>query len=212
MAIDGASSVRPHKSVPPDTMRCSTRVVIMLKKVFWAGFLGALAMIVFSFLVNGVFGLNSRLNMKPLPAEREVYEVLKKQATQPGHYICNPSLTAEGRFPDHEPVFTIVNSGFTHGAAGAYLLRDLGIALLTALIATGMLAMASPRVLASYARKTLFFALIGLLFGLLTGMRGDYSPADALLKATYEIMFWTVTGLVVAWRLRLSPTPPAEQF
>ena len=183
----------------------------MLKKVFWAGLLGALAMIVFSFLVNGVFGLHSRLNMKPLSAEREVYEILKREVTQPGHYSCNPALTAEGRFPDREPVFTIVNSGFTHGAAGASLLRDLGLTLLTAFIATGMLAMASPRVLASYARKTLFFVLIGLLFGLLTGIRSDYPLADALLKALYEIMFWTVTGLVVACRLRPSLKPPAEQ-
>ncbi len=183
----------------------------MMKRVFWAGLLGALAMIVFSFLVNGVFGLNSRLNMKPLPAEREVYEVLKKVVTQPGHYSCNPALTTEGRFPDSEPVFTIVNSGFTHGAAGASLLKDLGLTLLTAFISTGMLAMASPRVLASYARKSLFFVLIGLLFGLLTGIRSDYPSADALLKALYEIMFWTATGLVVAWRLRLSPTSPAER-
>ncbi len=142
--------------------------------------------------------------------EREVYEVLKKVVTQPGHYICNPALTAEGRFPDSEPVFTIVNSGFTHGAAGAALLKDLGLTLLTALISTGMLAMASPRVLASYAGKSLFFVLIGMLFGLLTGIRSDYPPPDALLKALYEIMFWTATGLVVAWRLRPSPTPPAE--
>jgi len=183
----------------------------MMKKVIWAGLVGALAMIVFSFLVNGVFGLHRRLNMKALPAEREVYEVLKKEVTQPGHYMCNPALTAEGRFPDREPVFTIVNSGFTHGAAGAALLKDLGITLLTALIATGMLGMASPRVLASYSRKTLFFVLIGWLFGLLTGIRSDYPPADALLKALYEIMFWTVTGLVVAWRLRPAPTPAAEQ-
>lgn len=183
----------------------------MLKKVFWAGLLGALAMIVFSFLVNGVFGLNSRLNMKPLRAERAVYEVLKREVTQPGRYCCNPALTAEGRFPDGEPVFTVVNSGFTHGAAGASLLKDLGLTLLTAFIATGMLAMASPRVLASYAGKTLFFVLMGLLFGLLTGIRSDYPLADALLKALYEVTFWTVTGLVVAWRLRPSPTPPAEQ-
>ena len=183
----------------------------MLKNVFLAGLLGALAMIVFSFLVNGVFGLHSRLNMKPLRTEREVYEVLKKEVTQPGHYICNPALTAEGRFPDSDPVFTIINSGFTHGAAGTSVLKDLGLTLLTALIAAWMLAMASPRVLASYARKTLFFVLIGLLFGLLTGIRSDYPPADALLKAIYEFMFWTVTGLVVAWRLRPSPTPPTEQ-
>ena len=116
----------------------------MLTKVFWAGLLGALAMIVFSFLANGLFGLNSRLNMKPLPAEREIYQVLKREVTQPGHYMCNPALTAEGRFPDREPVFTIVSSGFTHGAAGAYLLRDLGLPLLTAFLATGMLAMTSP--------------------------------------------------------------------
>ena len=183
----------------------------MLKTVFWAGLLGALAMIAFSFLVNGVFGLNSRLNMKPLPAEREVYEVLRKGVTQPGHYICNPALTAEGRFPDREPVFTIVNSGFTHGAAGAYLLWDLGFPMVAAFIATALLAMASPRVLASYARKTLFFVLIGLLFGLLADIRSDYPLADALLKAAYDIMFWTVSGLVVAWRLRQAPTPSAER-
>ena len=183
----------------------------MVKNVFWAGLLGALTMLAFSFVVNGMFGLNTRLNMKRLPGEREIYEVLKKEVTQPGHYICNPALTADGRFPDREPVFTIVNSGFTHGAASTYFLGDLGLPLAAAFIATWMLAMASPRVLASYARKTLFFVLIGFLFGLLTGIRSDYPPADALLNAAYEIMLWTVTGLVVAWRLRPAPTPPAER-
>ncbi len=170
-----------------------------------------MVMVVFSFAVNGIFGLHSRLNMKPLRANREVYEVLKKEINQPGHYICNPALTAEGRFPDREPVFTVVNSGFTHGAAGAYFLAVLCHPLVAAFIATGMLAMASPRVPASYARKALFFVLIGLLFGLLTGIRSDYPLADGLLKALYELMLWTVAGLVMAWRLRPSPMSPTEQ-
>lgn len=43
---------------------------------------------------------------------------------------------------------------------------------------------------------------------MVTGIDRDYPRADALLKALYEIMFWTVTGPVVAWRLgRLSNTP-----
>ncbi len=170
----------------------------MFKKVLLAGLLGAVAMMLFSFVVNGIFGFHSRLNMKRLASERELYERLKQEITQPGHYICNPALNAEGRFPEQEPVFTIVASGFTHGRAGASALKDLLAAFLGSLVATGLLAMASPQVLASYPRKVIFFGLIGVLFGLLTGWRSDYPALEGLQKAVYEVAYWTATGLVVA--------------
>lgn len=177
----------------------------MLKKVMVAGLSGAVAMVLFQFLANGIFGFNSRLNMKKLDAERDVYAVLKKEVVKPGHYHINPALTAEGVFPPGEPVFEVVYSGFTHGAAGSSMLGGLAVMLLACLSAAGMLSMASRRVLASLPRKLLFFVLIGVLFGLLTGVQSNYPPGDAILKTVYEIALWTVTGLAVSWQLRPGP-------
>ena len=79
----------------------------MIKKVVLAGLLGGLVLFVWIFVINGVFGFNNQMNMKSIPDERILYDVLKNSISKPGRYIANPELTAEGVFPDGEPVFSI---------------------------------------------------------------------------------------------------------
>jgi hypothetical protein len=76
-------------------------------------------------------------------------------------------------------------------------------------VAAWMLSLASARTIASYPRKVLFFAAIGLLlavFGDLMSFGIDsYSLNDALMLAGHDILAWTLVGLVVAWRIKPEP-------
>src|SRR4030042_2036396 len=96
-----------------------------MKKVIIAGLLGGLVLIIWSFVVNGIFGFKSRIEMKQIPNERQVYEILKQNIVEPGRYICNPELTLNEFFPDEEPVFSILYGGVGHEAAGEQSLIGL---------------------------------------------------------------------------------------
>jgi hypothetical protein len=177
----------------------------MTKRVIVAGLLGGVVLILLS-AVNGMLGFRARIDMKEIPAERQVYEVLKETITEPGRYICNPALTSEGRFPGDAPVFSILYSGMGHETAGTQMLVGLVAFLLAPTIGAWMLSLTSARILSSYPRKVLFFAAIGLLFAVFGNLAnsgiGSYPPRDTLILAGYDIVLWTLVGLVVAWRIR----------
>ena len=86
----------------------------MLKKVIIAGFLGGLTLMIWVFLINGIFGFRNRIDMKQVPNERQVYELLKHNIVEPGRYLCNPEMTSSNTFPDNEPVFSILYGGMGH--------------------------------------------------------------------------------------------------
>lgn len=181
----------------------------MFKKVVVSGLLGFVVLFAWGFVVNGVFGFNNRINMKQIPGERRVYEVLKDSIVEPGRYIFNPELTPAGMFPDGEPVFSLHYSGMGHDSAGKMMLFQFGLLLLSSMIAVWMLSLTAPRVLSSYPRKVLFFVAIGLLiavFGDLMNFGIDkYSLNDALLIAANDILAWTMVGLVVSKSFRPIP-------
>lgn len=180
----------------------------MLKRVIVAGVLGGVVMIVWAFVVNGMFWFTKRVAMKDVPDERAVYEVLKKNIVAPGRYVCNPALTPSG-FPLNEPVFGITYSGTGHETAGREQLIHFATAFLATIIAAGMLAMASNRILASYFRRVLFFAVIGLLIAVFSDLPKSgisaYPMHDALLWAAYDVAMWIVVGFVVAPVIKPKP-------
>ena len=173
----------------------------MVKKVVVAGLLGGLVLIGWTFVVNGIFGFRFALDMNQVENERLVYEVLKHNITEPGRYIFNPEPTATG-FPPDEPVFSAMYGGVGHEAAGMLSLVQLAIGFIVPTIAAWMLSLTSRRVLSSYPRKVLFFAAIGLLFGLFAHLTnfgiGNYPLSSALILFFHEIALWVVMGLVVA--------------
>lgn len=181
----------------------------MRKKVIVSGLLGGVVLLVWMFVVNGILGFKSRVDMKPLPGEREVYEVLKGNVIEPGRYVCNPEPTPTG-FPGGEPVFGILYGGVGHEFAGTQMLFQLPVFFLASIIAAWMLSIASNRILSSYPRKVLFFAMIGLLMAVFNHLMnfgiGSYPLNDALLLAVHDILVWTLIGVVVAWRLQVEPT------
>ncbi len=56
----------------------------MAKRVIIAGLLGGVVLIAWTFAVNGLLGFKSSMDMNRIPAERQVYEVLKTSITEPG--------------------------------------------------------------------------------------------------------------------------------
>jgi hypothetical protein len=180
--------------------------MVMMKKVIVAGLLGALVLIVWTFVVNGILGFKAGIDMKQVPNEREVYEVLKENVTEPGRYVCNPEVTSERRFPDGEPVFGILYGGMGHEGAGGMMWFGLVIYILSPIIAAWMLSQASALVLSSYLRKVLFFSAIGLLFALFGDLAnagiGSYPVRDAVIWALHDIILWTIIGLAVSGMMR----------
>ena len=178
----------------------------MMKKVFIAGLMGWIVLTAWGFIVNGIFGFQARIDLNYLEAEQQVYEVLQEHVIEPGRYVVNPELTAEQRFPEGEPVFSVLYGGVGHESAGSIVLIQFATNFLVVLIAAWMLSVTSDRVLASYPRKVMFFSAIGLLFALFTDIGsygiGGYPSGDAAMVAASHVVMWTAVGLVVAWRLR----------
>ena len=178
----------------------------MLRRVVVSGLLGFVVLVVWGFILNGVFRFNSRINMKQIPDERQVYQTLKETIVEPGRYVVNPELSSSRTFPGEEPVYSILYSGVGHEAAGGLMLFQFLIFLLAPMIAAWMLSLTSYRTLSSYPRKVLFFMGFGLFFALFSDLMkigiDGYPLPDALILAAHDIILWTLIGVVVAWWLR----------
>ena len=178
----------------------------MLKRIAVSGLLGGVVLCLWTFIIDGLLGFNSRISMKQIPHERQVYDVLKENIIEPGRYACNPGLTASGMFPENEPVFSVQYSGIGHESAGVELLCNLVIFFLAPTIAASMLSGTSVRIISSYWRKVFFFAAVGLLFAIFGDLRnfgiGGSPLSHTLMFAVRSIMSWTIVGFVVAWQMR----------
>ncbi len=173
-----------------------------------AGLLGGVVLIIWTFVINGLFGFQASIDMKQVPAERQIYEVLRQNVIDPGRYVFNPELTPEGVVPGKEPVYSVLYGGMGHGSAGAHMMVGLVVFFLAPMIGAWLLSMTSWKVKSSYPRKVLFFTAIGLLLALFSDLMkfgiGSYPVNDAFAYAVYDIVSWTLVGLVVAFRIQPS--------
>jgi hypothetical protein len=171
--------------------------------------LGAVVLVVWTFLVNGVFGVGNGIERRLITAERNVHETLSASLVEPGRYIANPELTASGTFPEGEPVFSICYIGMGHESAGKVMLVQLAMFVIAPMIGAWMLSVSSPSILLSYRRRVLLFAAVGLLVAFYGGITNfgidSYPPKDALALALLDVITWNLVGLVVAWRMRPEP-------
>ena len=185
----------------------------MLKKVIVAGVLGWIVLALWIFATNGIFGLLAGIDLKRIPDEARVYEVLKESIVEPGGYMCNPPLTPDGQFPSGEPVFGIRYSGSGHEIAGRMMLIHHAVSLLSALIVAWMLSITSARVLSAYSRKVVFCAAIGLLFALFGDLSsygiGARTMRSALLLGGQSLVAWILAGLVMSRIVRPDRPAPA---
>lgn len=174
----------------------------MFRRVLLSGLCGGVVTILFMIVVNGLLGFQARIDMNRLTNEPEVYEVLKKNVTEAGRYAVNPQLTASGRFPDGEPVFSVMYGGVGHEAAGSQALVQLPIFFLLPLLASWLLAHADRDLLASYPRKLVFYATVGLMIAIASRLThfgiGGYPAHDAVALALFELVTWIAAGVVMA--------------
>ena len=177
----------------------------MVKKVIISGLLGGIVLIIWTFVVNGMLGFRNSIDMKQIPNEAQVYEVLKENIKTPGRYVCNPQPTPGG-FSENEPAFSILYGGVGHEAAGWLMLVQLPLFFLAPLLGALLLSFASKQIMHSYIRKVLFFTGIGLIIAIFIDLMnfgiGNYPPKDALILAIHDIVVWTVMGLVIAWQMK----------
>jgi hypothetical protein len=178
----------------------------MFRRVILPGLVGGLVLMVWTVLVNGIFGFESRISMKRIPDERIVYEVLKEHVMEPGRYTCNPEVIPERGFPENEPVFSILYGGVGHGAAGGLMLLRLPIFFIAPIIVAWMLSVTSGRILSRYVKKVLFVAAVGLFLAIFVRLSdygiGGYPINDALLLALHDLVLWTVIGVVMGGMIR----------
>ncbi len=175
-------------------------------RVIGAGLLGAVVLLLATIVIDGLLGFRARIDMRQLAQEPEVYATLKTYVVEPGRYVVNPPVTAERRFPAGEPVFSVFYGGVGHEAAGREMLVGLLVTLGACLIVAWLLSQTSLRVLASYPRKVLFVAAIGVLLALMGDVMsvgiGGYPTRDGAALAVEHIALWTLAGAAIAWRIR----------
>lgn len=178
----------------------------MFRRVILPGLVGGLVLIIWTFLVNGIFGFNSSINMKKIPEERVVYEALKENVTEPGKYSCNPEVIPEEGYPENEPVFSVIYGGVGHEAAGRLMLAQLPIFFIAPIIVAWMLSVTSRRILSRYMRKVMFVAAVGLFLAVFVRLSdfgiGSYPMNDALVLALHDLLLWTVVGIVMGGMVR----------
>ena len=185
----------------------------MRSRVLGAGVLGALVMVLASFVVNGVFGFTARLELRPVPNEAAVYAVLKEAIVEPGGYMCNPGVVPGQGFPANQPAFRIHYAGVGHEAAGRLQLLRLAVTLVATTLAAWIVSMASGRVLASYARRFGFFVVMGLWLAVFSDLPrydiGGHPWSSAVALGAFDLGLWALAGAVMAWWLRPTPVPPS---
>ena len=173
----------------------------MLRKILVAGLIGALVMIVWVMLVNGILGLESRVAMKTVPREAELHALLGAMIPGPGGYVINPAAGPEG-FPPFEPVYSLRISGIGHGGAGRMMLTQLIRAFLVSLLAAWMFLHDSARARSGFWKRVGFFVLLGLFVALVSDLSqmgiGGFPAGAVLLLAARDFLAWLFVGLALA--------------
>lgn len=182
----------------------------MRRNVLTAGLLGGAVMMFWLFVSNAMIPIKSNLIHKPPTNQLELHEALKASITEPGTYTC-PYLSREDEhlLEDYrnQPVYSIIYSGYSHGAGlDAEFFLPFVVVFAVAFLAAWLLSLLSRRVLASYWRKVLFVAAIGLLVALsddVVQMSFGPQPQDYLVfLAVNNVITWTLGGLMIAGRIK----------
>ncbi len=177
-----------------------------MNRVMAGGVLGALVMLGWLVVADGVFGLRRSVDTDQLEDERAVYEFLVEHVRVPGRYVANPAVVPEQGFPGDAPIFAVHYTGLGHADAGREMLGSLIVLLLASFLGAWLLANSSQSVRSRYGWRVAFFGAVGLVAALLGfGTRfglAAYSMTDALALAAHDCAAWVLAGLVVALVVR----------
>ncbi len=184
----------------------------MKKEVFVAGLLGGVVMLIWLTVSNAIIPIKSDLIHASLPLSNqlELHEALKTNITEPGTYsVPYVRWDEESKFPNYrnQPVYSVTYSGYTHGSTGSVVgFLPIPIMFVVPMFAAWMLSVTSPGIRKKYFRRVIFVATIGLIIALyddILQMGFGPQPKDYLLfLAINNVITWTLTGLVIAWRIK----------
>jgi hypothetical protein len=182
----------------------------MAKNIVISGFLGGVVMfavmVASRLFLSGVLGTEFR----SIPDQVPVHAAIKGRITEPGTYIF-PYLAPNDRstpLPDYlnEPIFEVRYKGYTHSTVPGFASAGMLSFLLAPMAAAWLLTQASDRVRATYFRRVVYVATLGLFIAvssdLLRGLT-DEQPFSAVAgMALMSIITWTLAGLILAWRIK----------
>jgi hypothetical protein len=191
--------------------------VSMVKKLLVSGILGGVVMFVVTvacrFLLPGV----GNPKLRAMPDQVQIHAALKVRITKPGTYVCPYLPPGETRalFPDYlnEPVFAVTYNGYTHATVPGFK-SAVGILsfLFAPLAAAWLLSQTSDRLLATYFRRVIYVAALGVFVAVsadfprtLTEERSFTAVAG---MAGVSVITWVSVGLVLAWRIRPDTAKP----
>jgi len=173
-----------------------------LRRVLVGGLVGAVVVIAWLFVADGILGFKRGIDTNRLGEERIVYTFLAEHVTEPGRYVINPELLPERRFPGEAPIFAVQYSGLGHKDAGQEVIVGLVVAILACVAGAWLLAHASGRILSRYYSRVLFLAAVGVVVALVTilGRFGiaAYSLGDALALGLHDLAGWALAALAIA--------------
>lgn len=177
-----------------------------MKKVLIGGLLGAIVLVFWLIVVDGILGFQRSVTMNQLSDERTVYKFLSEHVTEPGRFVCNPEVTPGQGFPGDDPIFAVHYTGLGHDDAGQEVILGLVVVFLAPITGAWLLSNASGRVLSRYGSRVLFLAAIGTIMALfgIVGRFGlaSYSFGDAVALGVHDFAAWFLAGLVVAWKVK----------
>jgi hypothetical protein len=182
----------------------------MKRNVLMAGIWGGLVVSVWLVISNAILPFKSDMIHKVIPNQLEVHAVLKENITVEGTYAC-PYLgpADEALFEDYrnEPVYSITYSGYTHGSGSLWTsLAPIPIPFIVTIVVAWLLSATSGEFRASFIRRVLFVAAVGLIIALYEDvLQISFGPQNAnylLFLAVNNVITWTLAGLVIARRIR----------
>lgn len=179
-----------------------------MRRVLVGGLAGAVVLIAWLFVADGLLGFKRGIEMDQLGEERIVYTFLAQHVTEPGRYVINPEVLPGQGFPGEAPIFAVHFSGLGHEDAGQELVVGLVSAILACVAGAWLLAHASGGTLCRYRSRVLFLAAVGAVVALLTilgrfGLSG-YSLGDAIALGLHDLAAWVLAALVISGVVKAS--------
>ena len=182
----------------------------MNKNIFISGVLGGVVMFVAMsagrFFLQGI----GYSGFRTMPDQVQIHAALKERITEPGTYVCPYMLPGESNsfFPDYlnQPIFEVTYKGYTHATVPGFASAGMLAFLLAPIVAAWLLSQASERVMASYFRRAVYVAILGLFVAvsadLVRALAEDQPLLAVMATALVSMATWAAVGLVLAWKIK----------
>jgi hypothetical protein len=180
------------------------------KNILISGILGGAAMFVVILAGRILLPGLGHVRFQTMPDQVKIHAALKERITKPGTYVCPylPSSESAPAFPDYlnEPIFAVTYKGYTHATVPGFASVGILSFLLAPMAAAWLLAQASEWVLATFLRRVVYVAALGLFVALAADLLRTLTEEEAFTTvagmAVVRVIAWAAAGLILAWRIK----------